>query len=312
MIAAIGAFDGFHKGHQALLERAAELARSTGSEWGTVTFSRHPDTLLSSPSFKSLFTAKERRILEKFFSVPETGMMEFTKQIAGMTPREFLDHIAGAFGVNGAVVGEGFRFGAGRAGTTATLVTECRERGWVSDVVPLTKGADGLPISSTALRESAASGDMERAWDMLGYPFFCFGRVIHGNERGRALGFPTANLDIPANKAAMRRGVYATLVFALGKWYTGAANVGLNPTFDDVGGPRFEVNLTDFGGDLYGRDIAVFMLKHVRDERRFSDAAGLKEQIARDAAAVREAGGHALLSHSALWEKFGRTIRYGK
>jgi riboflavin kinase/FMN adenylyltransferase len=309
MIAAIGAFDGFHKGHQALLKRAGELADSAGSTWGTVTFSRHPGTLLSSPKFKSLFTMEERVILEKFFSVPETGMMEFTRQVAGMTPREFFDHIALKFGVNGVVVGESFRFGAGRTGTTATLEAECRERGWVSDIVPLTKGADGSPVSSTAIREATESGDMERAWEMLGYPFFCFGRVIHGNERGRKLGFPTANLDIPPNKAAMRRGVYATLVLALGEWHIGAANVGLNPTFDDVEGTRFEVNLMDFGGNLYGRDIAVFLLKHVRDERRFSDTAGLKEQIARDAAAVRKAGGHALLVHSALWEKFGKIIR---
>jgi riboflavin kinase/FMN adenylyltransferase len=308
MIAAIGAFDGFHKGHQALLKRAGELARSAGSVWGTVTFSQHPDTLLSSPSFKSLFTMQERLILEKFFSVPETGMMEFTKEVAGMTPHEFLDRIAREFNVNGVVVGESFRFGAGRMGTTATLETECRERGWVSGVVPLTKDDGGGSISSTMIRVSAASGDMERVWNMLGYPFFCFGRVIHGSERGRSLGFPTANLDIPPNKAAIRGGVYATLVLALGKWHIGAANAGFNPTFGDIDRMRFEVNLMNFGDDLYGQDIAVFLLKHVRDERRFGDQAGLKEQIARDAEAIKGIGLRALQEHSDLWKRFGEII----
>jgi riboflavin kinase/FMN adenylyltransferase len=306
MIAAIGAFDGFHKGHRALLNKARELAASTGSAWGTVTFSGHPDTLLSSSEFKSLFTAKERAVLERFFSVPKTCRMEFTREVANMTPREFFDHIASRFGVNGVVVGEGFRFGNGRAGTTATLEAECRERGWISSVVPLTKDKSGSPVSSTAIREAAAAGDMARAWDMLGYPFFCFSRVIRGNERGRVLGFPTANLDIPPDKAAMRGGVYATLVLALGEWRVGAANVGLNPTFGDVRETRFEVNLMDFEGDLYGRDIAVFMLKYIRDERRFDSQASLIEQITRDSAAIREAGEYALRTHSCLWEKFGR------
>jgi riboflavin kinase/FMN adenylyltransferase len=308
MIAAIGAFDGFHKGHQALLKKAGELAHSAGSSWGTVTFSRHPDMLLSSPQFKFLFTIKERLILENFFSVPETGRMEFTSQVAGMTPSEFFDHIALKFDVNGVVVGEGFRFGRGRMGTTATLEMECRERGWVSYVVPLIKDISGVPVSSTAIRESAASGDMSRVWEMLGHPFFCAGTVIHGDERGRTLGFPTANLNIPPNKAEMRRGVYATSVFAMGKWYTGAANVGLNPTFTGIEGIRFEVNLVDFEGDLYDQDITVFMLEHIRDERRFESQESLKEQMARDAAVIRKVGGRAFRRHSHLWEKFGRII----
>jgi riboflavin kinase/FMN adenylyltransferase len=304
MIAALGAFDGFHKGHQALLERANELARSTGSTWGMVTFSNHPDTLLSTAKFKLLFTMEERIVLEKFFSVPETGRIAFTRQIADMTPSGFFDHIASKFDVNGVVVGEGFRFGKGRKGTVSTLEAECRKRGWVSDVVPLAKDKNGDQISSTAIRMAAAGGDMRRAWEMLGYPFFCYGRVIHGNERGRTLGFPTANLDIPPDKAAMRGGVYAALVLAKGEWYAGAANVGLNPTFGDIGETRFEVNLIGFEGNLYGRDIIVFMLGHVRDERRFSDADSLKEQITRDAASVKNTAGRALLKYSDLWEKF--------
>jgi riboflavin kinase/FMN adenylyltransferase len=309
MIAAIGAFDGFHKGHQALLEKARELARSSDSTWGTVTFYGHPDTLLSSPEFKSLFTADERVILEKFFSVPETRRMEFNEQLALMTPHEFFDHIASEFGVNGVVVGEGFRFGRERMGTTVSLEAECRERGWISEIVPLMKDRDGSPVSSTAIRAAAASGDMARAWEMLGYPYFCFGHVIRGNERGRALGFPTANINVPPNKAAMRGGVYAALVFALGEWYIGAANVGFNPTFGDVGEMRFEVNLLDFEGDLYGRDIIVFMLEHMRDERRFDSPESLKEQITSDAAAIRQIGGNALMTNSALWEQFRKAIQ---
>ncbi|MDR3280595.1 MAG: riboflavin biosynthesis protein RibF [Synergistaceae bacterium] len=308
MIAAIGAFDGFHRGHRSLLEIARERAASIGTTWGTVTFTRHPDALFSSLGFKSLFTSEELLILEEYFDIPSTRKIDFTRKIADMTPREFLDYISLEFGVRGVVVGEDFRFGRGRVGDKDTLRQECLGRGWECDIVPTLFTGENTPVSSTEIRESVSEGDMPRARDMLGYPFFCLGRVVHGNERGRELGYPTANIDMNPLKVTSRRGVYATVVRAMGNWYAGSANIGFNPTFTDVQGIRFEVNLIGFDGCLYDKRIAVFMLEHIRDERRFDGPDSLKRQMALDADSIEAIGQRELTVHSRLWKKWASIL----
>ena len=308
MIAAIGAFDGFHKGHQALLRVAEKRAGESGTGWGTITFENPPEVLLFSPNFKSLFTTRERLVLEKFFDVQRSIRLPFTKEMSQMSPILFLDFISEKFGICGLVVGEEFRFGKERGGNVGLLARESAERGWVFDAVPLLRDAYSGIISSTAIREAVTRGDMARAWEMQGYPFFFVSRVIHGNERGRALGYPTANLDICREKVSMKYGVYATLVRAMGKWYIGAANVGLNPTFDDIGGMRFEVNLLDFSSDLYGQEIAVFFIEHVRDEMRFDSPCGLVEQMRDDTLIIRDIGRRASDIHAELWEALGKAM----
>ncbi|MDR1650403.1 MAG: riboflavin biosynthesis protein RibF [Synergistaceae bacterium] len=309
MIAAIGAFDGFHIGHQALLGRARVRAETLGGSWGTVTFSKHPDSLFYGPKFKYLFTAKEQRCLEKYFSVPVSCRIDFTRRVADMAPGEFLDFISEKFGVTGIAVGEDFRFGKNRAGDCGVLRSECRRRGWDCSILDAMRLCGGAPLSSTAVREAVSAGDMTRVRSMLGYPFFCVSRVIHGNERGRGLGRPTANLEVSEEKAALRHGVYATLVRACGKWYAGAANAGINPTFSDVSGTRFEINLIGFEGDLYGRDIAAFIIERVRDERKFGGAADLRRQIDMDAAIVKQAGEKELASRGGFWEKWAAVLQ---
>lgn len=320
MIAAIGAFDGFHLGHRALLERAAAKARERGSDWGVITFTDHPDMFFAERAcsegnapdakrpFKSLFVPTEQRLLERFFSIPEVRRIEFTQEIAKMTPDEFLTRIGDDFGVNGIVVGEDFRFGRNRSGDAASLSATCSVRGWSLDVVPMRLSAGGRPICSTAVRDAVARGEMRLAWEFLGYPFFTKSSVVHGFNRGASLGFPTANVETHPRKADVRHGVYATLSCIGGAWYAGASNVGLNPTFNDVVSPRFEVNLLGYGGDLYGREIAVFMLDHIRDEIRFDNARGLAAQIARDTEAIRELSEEALSRYKPLWEKFSRSM----
>ena len=301
MIAAIGAFDGFHKGHQSLLRAARIRSEEAGTDWGIVTFEFNPDALLSPPKFKSLYTIPERKLLETFFRVPTTARLVFTKEMSQMTPARFLDHITAKLGVRGVVVGEEFRFGKDRSGTTELLASESRERGWTFDAVPLLRDSGGEVVSSTAIRKAVAAGDMAGAWKMQGYPFFFAGRVVHGNERGRVLEYPTANLNLSEAKAPMRHGVYATIVRASDDWYVGAANAGLNPTFGDVSGMRFEVNLLDFDGDLYGREITVFIIEHIRDEIRFDSADSLKVQMREDARVIREKGTRAMEAHLELW-----------
>jgi riboflavin kinase/FMN adenylyltransferase len=315
MIAAIGAFDGFHKGHQALLDRARTIAGDARRDWGVVTFTRHPDKFFSQQNaqktrkkFKFLYTEEERRILERFFAIPNVREIEFSPSVANMSPDEFLDFISDEFGVKGIVVGEGFRFGKDRAGTTDFLSDECLRRRWPLGIVPAVNDGGGRPVSSTSIREAVAAGDTRYARAAQGHPYFCTGPVVHGNERGRTIGFPTANLDTTSRKVAARRGSYAALAFVNGRWCAGAANIGVNPTFDDVEGTRFETFLLDFEGDIYGAEIAVFLLEHIRDERRFENVAELKEQIAQNAVEAGEIAGRSLRDERAMWDKFRRAL----
>ena len=315
MIAAIGAFDGFHKGHQALLYRARTIGAGTRRDWGAVTFAQHPDKFLSQQKtpkaqkkFKFLYTGEERRILERFFAIPQVCEIEFSRRIANMPPAEFLDFLSDEFGVSGIVVGEGFRFGKDRVGTTDLMSDECRRRRWPLEVVPAVNDAMGEQISSTSIREAVSTGNMRCAWESQGHPYFCVGPVVHGNERGRTIGYPTANLEITSEKIGARRGSYAAMAFVNGRWHAGAANIGINPTFDDVEGTRFETFLLDFEGDIYGSEIAVFLLEHLRDEMRFASIEGLKEQIGQNVIEVREIAERSLRGDRALWEKFRETL----
>jgi riboflavin kinase/FMN adenylyltransferase len=312
VIAAIGAFDGFHLGHQTLIELAAERARNMKTDWGVITFTNHPDTFFAQSRFNvsgSLFVLNEQRLLEKFFSVPRVHRINFTQEIAMMTPDEFFDYIGGKFRVEGVVVGEDFRFGRDRSGTPEYLMDSCARRGWSADVIPMRISSDGRPISSTVIREAVSTGEIRRAWELLGYPFFHISRVIHGDNRGTALGFPTANIELSPLKTEMRRGVYATLVHSNRAWFTGAANVGVNPTFGDISSPRFEVNLLDYCGDLYGHEIAVFILDHIRDEIRFENTDRLIAQITEDAERIKSLSDTAFLNNKWLWEKFSKLLK---
>ena len=308
MIAAIGAFDGFHRGHQTLLERAGVRAAFTGSRWGIITFLRHPDGLFKRPRFKSLFMEKEQEILERYFDIPEVHKIEFNTVISQMSPRAFLDYIRENYNVDGVVVGSDFRFGRDRAGDVSYLAAEGPKRGWTVDIMPILHTASGIPICSSTVREAVAKGDMRFAAELLGYPLFYRSTVIHGNRRGRELGFPTANLQTDHNKVELRRGVYSTLVFCEGGWHFGAANIGRNPTFNDVSSLRFEVNIIDYRGDLYDRDITVFLLRHIRDEIAFSTAEDLVSQMHLDKEKVICEAQEALINYKLIWNYFSKAL----
>ncbi|MDL2264359.1 riboflavin biosynthesis protein RibF [Synergistaceae bacterium OttesenSCG-928-I11] len=308
MIAAFGAFDGFHKGHQTLLAAAARHAEKLGCEWGVVTFSREKGSVLGRKGVRSLFTNREQAILERYFRIPTVRQIDFTEEIAAMTPDAFLDYAADVLEVDGIVVGCDFRFGKDRQGTTDFLMRAGAERGWVVDIVPIRTTEAGVPICSTTVRNALSVGDMRYARELLGYPYFCASRVIHGNERGRKLGFPTANIEIPPEKVDLLQGVYATIVRANGAWHIGAANVGDNPTFDDVRTTRFEVNLVNYRGDLYGSEIVVFLVERIRDEIRFETPEALTRQVKADTEAIVEVCGEDLRDNDAFWRNFADAL----
>lgn len=285
MIYALGAFDGFHIGHQQLLHTAAKRAGRTGAGWGVMTFDSHPQQLFKE-GFKLLFMPEERDMLVRYFDIPSIEKIAFTHTFADMLPAEFVDYISKRDEVNGLVVGENFRFGRARIGTPELLSSLCRERGWSLDVVP-SYVLDDKVVSSTLIRESLLRGQAENACVLLGHPFLIHGRVVKGDMRGRELGYPTANIAVHSGKIYPCRGSYASLAFAGGKWYPTALNIGYNPTFEGKRALRCEAHIIGWEGDIYGDVLTVFVIARNRDEIKFPSSGALTAQLQKDTSRVQ-------------------------
>ncbi len=190
------------------------------------------------------------------------------------------------FAVSGAAIGFNFHFGARRAGSPQFLAAEGRKRGFAVDIVPRFED-DGRPVSSGPIREALAGGRVREATELLGFPWFVSGTVIHGDKRGRELGFPTANLRLDAG-CGLRHGIYAVRAAIDGRRYDGVASFGRRPMFDS-GAVLLEVYLFDFSGDLYGRSIDVAFIDWIRDEAVFASVEELTRQMQDDARRAREA-----------------------
>lgn len=288
MIFALGAFDGFHIGHQQLLDVSQRRAEKTGTGWGVITFEGHPQMLFNKDVFKLLFTPEERDMLISYFGIPVIEKIPFTRMLADMTPENFLDFIADRAKIHGLVTGENFRFGRARMGTPEKLSVLCKERGWSLDIVK-SYMLDGTVVSSTAIRDAVVRGQMELACSMLGHPFLIQGRVIKGDGRGRSLGYPTANIAVKANKVYPERGAYAALAFIEGEWRCTALNIGYNPTFEGIRGLRCEAHIIDYDGNLYDKNITVFIISRNREEMKFAGPGELVLQLKNDVMLSRSA-----------------------
>ncbi len=286
---AVGVFDGVHRGHQAVLAglraRAAELG---GLPATVLTFDRHPLEVIAPERAPRLLTAPDRKVeLLGDLGVDVVAVLTFDERARGLTPEEFAaDVLVGGLGASVVAVGADFRFGKDRSGD----VDELRDLGlglgyYVEEVALL---GDGESVSSTRIRAAVAAGDVEAAAAALGRPFELAGTVVEGDRRGAAIGFPTANLDVPANLLLPGRGVYAAWADTAGGAWPAVVNVGVRPTF---GGATevAEAHLLDFDGDLYGTTLRLRFVARLRDERRFAGVDELSAQIARDVEAGRRA-----------------------
>jgi riboflavin kinase/FMN adenylyltransferase len=297
MIVVLGAFDGFHRGHALLLERARDLAFSLGNGWGVVAFDPHPGLFLGTVN-ETLFTPGEWELSRLFLGVPHVARLRFDETLTRLSPRLFWNFLRESVEIDGVVVGEDFRFGFRREGDAALLESFCRENSLPFLSVDLLRHF-GQKISSSSIRAHAAAGRCERAAEELGYPYFVWSEVVHGLARGRTLGVPTANLDAPRmreqRKLLPAEGVYAVAVLAEGRLRPGALSIGMNPTFEDVPDIRAEVFILDYEpdreGSLYGKKTLVFFLSRLRPQRRFENAALLVRQIEADIVAARSAFG---------------------
>ena len=293
-VLAIGAFDGVHVGHQAIIGRAIEIARERGVPAMVVTFTPNPimvlrpdlrTTVLTSPAFKAALIARVGA--DELLSVP------FTRSFSRIRADRFAEMLTSApIGGDVIVVGRDFRYGSGAEGTIDTLRAFGRGRGLKVEVPDVVTSDDGKPISSTRIRRLIAQGQVGEVVPLLGRSHSVEGVVERGHGRGRGIGFPTANVALPEDMALPRRGVYACRVVLASGTFDAAVNIGLAPTFDDGADPplRLEAHLIEYsGGDLYGQHARVEFAERLRDEERFSGVEALVAQLARDVQAARDA-----------------------
>jgi riboflavin kinase/FMN adenylyltransferase len=268
--AAIGTFDGVHAGHR----RVLDAARAAGLRSTVVTFDPHPRAAFGAEV--ELLVPLQRRIeLLEEAGIDDVLVLRFDDVLAAKTPEEFATDVLRAAGIDVVTAGDGFRFGRGRAGDLALLET----LGFDVRPVPLVDN-----VSSSHIRALLHAGDIVNAATLLGRPPEVEGIVVHGDHRGRLLGFPTANLDTPPGVLVPKIGIYAGFT----NGHRSAISIGTNPTF---GGTerRAEAHLLDFDGDLYGRRLVVELWEHLRDEARFTSEAELVAAIAADCGLARVA-----------------------
>ncbi|HML99703.1 MAG TPA: riboflavin biosynthesis protein RibF [Tepidiformaceae bacterium] len=284
----IGVLDGVHRGHQALLERLRQEARKRALSPGVVTLHPHPITVLRPEVAPSYLTSLEDRMeLLRLAGADWVIPLTFTSEVSEVTAEELAAAFHKWLRMRLMVLGPDAAFGRGAPKDTVQRMRQLgAELGFeVIQVEPLMH--DHERYSSTAVRRALAEGDMDRVTGLLGRPYRISGPVVKGAERGRTIGFPTANISVAVDRALPALGVYATRVQVAGRALLGGTNIGRRPTFD-AGHVSIETHLLDFEGDLYGERMDLEIIARIRGEEKFESAEQLKAQIARDMVRVRE------------------------
>ncbi len=291
----IGVFDGVHRGHQFVLDHTREVADRAGARLAVVTFDPHPARVVRPENAPLILTGIEHRLeLLADHGVDTTVVINFDETQAKERAAAFVERIiVNCLMASSVSVGADFHFGYKREGNTALLGDLGESYGFAVDALPAVNreatGSVAEPISSTAIRRAVAVGDVETASRMLGRFHQVRGPVVTGDQRGRTIGFPTANVDVPPERAIPADGVYAAWFLTEdGQRHPAAVNVGKRPTFyRDADRSMVEAHLLDFSGDLYGREGRVEFVRMIRDERRFDGIDSLKAQLASDIADCR-------------------------
>jgi riboflavin kinase/FMN adenylyltransferase len=281
MLLTIGVFDGVHLGHKHLISQLMANAKRKNLLGGVITFRQHPQEMLP-PKTKLPFLTDltTRTSLIQNEGVDAIIPLSFTSELAQLSARQFISLLKKYLRMHGLVIGPDFALGQNREGNIDTLRSLGRDMNFDVTVVPPVM-IDGEVISSTAIRNALADGNMERVLKLTGRPFSLDGRVTSGVGRGTKLGFPTANLDIDRQQALPAEGVYATWAYIDDQAYQSMTNIGRRPTFP--GSERtVEVLVLDYHGELYGRELKINVIKRLRSEKQFDTAEELKKQIAED------------------------------
>lgn len=287
-VVAMGNFDGVHRGHRAVIGAALDMAKRLGRPALAVTFEPHPRSFFSphTPQFRLTDETSKLRLLAGT-GLDGAVIMTFNAARAGTSAQDFIEKdLIGRLGINGISIGYDFHFGKGRAGSPALLQSEAPRLG-IEVHVQSHIDIDERPVSSTAIRMALAEGQITEATEMLDGPWFISGEVIHGEKRGRDLGYPTANIRLEPH-CGLRHGIYAVRVGLDGRRYDGVASFGRRPTFDN-GAPLLEIFLFDFKGDLYGKMLDVAFIAYTRDELKFDGIEALIRQMDDDSVKARAA-----------------------
>ncbi len=281
-VATVGTFDGFHLGHQSILELMSRIAKKDGFKTTIVTFAPHPRKVLTGQPVKILTTLREKLQIFSEHGIDQVLIIKFTKAFAAKSSRDFVKKIlVDRLGVQAMVIGHDHHFGRNREGSFENLNRMGKEFGFTAHEAPPFKNGGEL-INSSKIRQLIEAGDVEKASRYLGRPYQISGEVYHGDGRGRKIGFPTANiaLDEP-DKLIPAQGVYAVDVIAEKKRYKGMMNIGIRPTFE-FDSLTLEAHLFNFVGLLYGKTLTVHFKKFIRNEMKFSSISELIEQLKKD------------------------------
>lgn len=286
----IGVFDGVHRGHQHLVGTLIERARAEDLAAVALTFNPHPRTVIRPGIAVTYLTSLEERIeLLQALGLDAVGVLAFTSELAQLSPRDFLALLSDELQMKLLVVGPDFALGRNRAGTIGVMRQVGEELaqagagpgGFAVEVAPLLAENDEK-VGSTTIRQALAEGDVVRVRRLLGRPFSLRGPVVTGDQRGRTLGFPTANIAIGLDRALPAYGIYVTRAYVRESAYESCTSIGIRPTFDVEPRPTVETFILDFDGDVYGQEMRIELLERLRGELRFESAEELVAQMHRD------------------------------
>lgn len=278
----LGVFDGLHLGHQQIMKTIVSRAQALNSVPTAITFDPHPRAVMTPENAPPMLQTLDQRLgAFEVLGIQQAIIIRFNREFATTQAEEFLRGIVfERLRASEVYLGKGFAFGKNRAGNIELLRKISLELGFFADEVSEVR-LRGQRISSSKIRALLASGNVNLARRMLGRPYGIEGRIIRGFQRGRTIGFPTANLQ-PKNRVIPKFGVYATATLINGEWRKSITNVGVRPTFENDLEPSVETFVLDFDGDLYGDVLRVRFLYRIRDERKFNGIEELKTQIEKD------------------------------
>jgi len=287
MLLSVGVFDGVHLGHQRLLAHLRDEARSKNWLSGVVTFKSHPKVVLSGENKLLWLNDLETRIsLLRNLGIDIVVALSFSSELARLTARRFVQLLKEHLKMRGLIIGPDFALGRNREGDSEKLRILGEEMSFSVEVIPPVV-IDGFVVSSSTIRQALTEGDMKKVEKLIGRLFSLSGQVVSGDRRGRALGFPTANLDLRAEQALPSDGVYATITHIDHDFLPSVTNIGVRPTFG--GNKRLvETYILDFEGELLGQKLTIDLLDKLRGEERFDNVEQLKAQMIRDVAQARQ------------------------
>jgi riboflavin kinase / FMN adenylyltransferase len=286
---ALGFFDGVHPGHEVVIRKAVERAQELGAVPGVVTFKEHPRSLTLGKS-PPLLTLIDRRLeLFEELGVKAALVLSFTEELCRLDPEDYVRSVlVECMGAKSLSVGFNHRFGRNRVGDPELLRKLGEKFGYDVHVAPEVI-IDGSPVSSSRIRDAITRGDVEEAAHLLARPYTMAGVIEHGDSRGKQIGFPTANINVPEEQVMPALGVYAAIArMPDGSRYPAVVNIGRRPTFGENGPVTTEVHILDFDNDLYGKRLSIELLHYVRSEKKFNGIDELKAQIARDCETARQ------------------------